>query len=86
MADSPDCQLDFASKIIFVDNNEERPPWKLCGNIERSLVFYSIHIILLIGAIATSLCFLFINKFSTERPEIWSLLAFSIGCFIPTPK
>ena len=44
MTDSPDCHLAIASKIIFDQNDEERPP------------------------------------------EIWSILAFSIGCLIPTPK
>ena len=53
--DLPDCQLDFATKMLYDHNDQERPPWKLCGSIERSLAFYSLHIFLLLGAIAVSL-------------------------------
>ena len=87
MTDSPDCHLDFfVSKIVFDEKDEERPPWNLCGSSERSLIFQSINIFLLFAAITNSLSFLFIKKFSTERPAIRSVPAFSLGYLIPTPK
>ena len=87
MTDSPDCSIELANKIIFDTEDQARPRWKIGCSVERSLVFCLIHLFVLIGSTVLCILYLFVfNNDSDNKPHIWSVLAFCLGCIIATPK
>lgn len=83
MTDVPDS--GFSSFVIDNQNNE-RPPWKVCGTIERSLLIWVTHFLLLVSLISCCFVYLFINNFAHEATShVWPVITFCIGCLIPTP-
>ena len=72
--------------LIFDDEQNERPPWKVCEPIERSLIFCVAHFLILLLTIFLCLYFLAYNNFDKDASnQVWPVITFCIGCFIPLP-
>ncbi len=92
MEDSPDCAASaapssFVGKLILNEENKEGGSWRCCGlKIPRSLAVYVTIAILAAAVIITCLINLTLAD-ECENQTLWfSILCFTLGFLIPTPK
>ena len=92
MQDLPDCAASaapssFVGKLIFNEENKERGSWRCCGlNIARSLAVYVTIAILAAAVILTCLINLILADECEDQTLCFSILCFTLGFLIPTPK
>ena len=86
MVDQAD-QLNIKD-LVFDDKNEERPPWKCCGqSCARSLLVFFCQVFFVFLVFTFCAVNLTINYDSSDLSAFWAaLLGASVGYLIPNPK
>ena len=81
-----DC-LKHASDFIFDNNNQERPPWKICGRTCSRTAFLSIFqclvelVLLLFSIINPNLAR------TCDKRTVWiAILSSAVGYILPNPR
>ena len=78
--------LNHASDFIFDNNNQERPPWKICGRTcSRTVFFVNISVLSCIST-ASVFNYLIFARTCDERTVWIAILSSAVGYILPNPR
>ena len=79
--------LNHASDFIFDHNNQERPPWKICGRTCSRTTFFSIfQCLVVLVLLLFSIINLFFARTCDERTVWIAILSSAVGYILPNPR
>lgn len=78
---------DGVHDFVFNNKNEERPPWKLFGQVcPRSALVFFLQSIMVVILVLFSIINITLST-SCENTTVWvAILSSSVGYYLPSPK
>ena len=77
---------NHAADFIFDNNNQERPPWKICGRTCSRTAFLSIFHSLVVLILLFSIINLIFARTCDERTVWIAILSSAVGYILPNPR